>query len=161
MSIQVKSNFNPKRMAEEIKERHQNALEKALAKAVREINKRTLGGTDADGAAFAPYTPEYAAYKSGFTKTGKNRKTRSKKTGNLNAVKPRFGAGTVNLAYSGDMLQSMQTTFSRDANGITGYITFSSAEAAAKAKGNMKKRKFFALSDEQLKQITDAIRNAK
>jgi len=138
MSIQVKSNFNPKRMAEELKERQEKALARAMETAAREIQKRTQSGQDAAGSPFKKYSDAYRKFKQKKGRTG-----------------------NVDLTFTGDMLRAMSTTVERVASGLIGTIKFNSADAATKAKANMKRRKFFELSREQIEKITNAIRNAK
>lgn len=80
----------------------------ALEKAKREIVQRTLQGKNINGRAFPAYTDKYAAWKSGFTPSGKPRKTAvksGKRAGFMRKVRPVFGCvGTPNLSLSGRML---------------------------------------------------------
>jgi hypothetical protein len=114
---------------------------------------------DASGRAFDAYKPEYAAAKSGFTTSGK-RKRKETSSGKTRAIRINFGGGRVNLTLSGNMLNSMRQKITATADRITAKLFFNSALEASKAKGNMRTRRFFALSRDQIKRITQTIGEA-
>jgi len=147
-------------MAEGYKARTRVGMERAAEEAITEIQRRTGTGVDADGVAFEGYTPEYAAFKSGFTKGGQ-RRTRKSKSGKRSKVRTNFGAAAkVNLTASGNMLRLIRSKVEEVGGRLIATLFFGTAKEAAKAKGNMRKRRFFALSREQVKQIATTIRNA-
>jgi hypothetical protein len=108
----------------------------AVSDEIAIIAARTTAGKDADEQSFAPYVPSYA-------------KRREK---NNDQVSP------PNLTVTGHMLGSMRRGATTETEtSITTTIEFGSETEANKARGNMKKRKFFALSDEQIKEITKRV----
>lgn len=125
-----------------IKDDLQRSMVKAFSDQIQleatEIIRRTQSGVDADGQAFDEYTPEYRRFK----------------------VDKRGRSGTVDLTFSGAMLDDIQTSIEVIPEGYLGKIFFASVEQAAKALGNMAKRKFFALSDEQIGRIETAVNQA-
>ena len=96
------------------------------------IQARTQKGLDFENKGFAEYTDKY--------------KEKRKKGGNQ--IDP------PNLTITGNMLASIRLSNTRETpTGISTEIVFGSDQEARKARGNMKKRKFFALSDEQKQDI--------
>lgn len=115
------------------------ALAKALQDEIVEIVRRTKGGKDEDSTSFRPYSPGYAEY----------RKSKGRRE------KP------VDLTFTGQMLNSIQTRARRAGNKIEGIIFFASAREAAKARANERRgRKFFALSPKQVDAIFRKMQNA-
>jgi hypothetical protein len=112
--------------------RKKKAFMVAVQDQIAIIQARTQKGIDADGSGFAPYTPKY----------------REKRARNNDQTEP------PNLTVKGNMLASIRLSNTRETpTGISTEIVFGSDEEARKARGNMKKRKFFALSDEQKQDI--------
>lgn len=68
--------------------------------AIRLIQARTRQGRDADGQAFAPYSPKYA-------------KRKAKETGT---------SGTVNLTLSGDVLNDLQVIEATKTSVLIGWV---------------------------------------
>lgn len=136
MGIEIKSNFNPKQVAQRILENAETKLGRALEESAREIVQRTSGGKDVSGGSFAPYSPKYAAYK----------QKRGRRT-------------SVDLTFTGAMLRSIQTKIQRLSDGLLGTIYFVSPGEATKARANMERRKFFGLSQQQIAALKDKLRN--
>lgn len=150
-----RKNFDLKQIAEQKIERTHRELEKELEGAIREIVRRTQSGQDMDNRQFADYTDEYKAWKQGFTKSGKLRSRGGR------AKRAEFRkVGTVNLTYSGDMLAAINSKVERVGNDLLGILFFNNPNDAAKARGNMEKRKFFGLSKEQIERLIQKMRNA-
>ena len=168
--IEVRSKLKLIKVVEDIIADRQRKFKRAMEEAAREIVERTTSGRDVNGRAFAKYTDKYAAWKSGYTTSGGQRRKKGTKTvtdkdGNkktisiMRKVKSNLGAGgKVNLILSGNMLDNITTIFSRTATELIGRITFSSSREADKARGNMEKRKFFELSQKQRKAIVDKLK---
>lgn len=101
------------------------------------IKKRTMEGVDADGVPFLPYSPSYALFRAS---TG--RSTRK-----------------VNLFYSGSMLSAM--TYKTTANQVRSYFLNTKDENGIrnpeKAFHIQKRRRFFALSERDITQITNIV----
>lgn len=136
-SFEFKKNFDLKKIAEEKIERTQKELERELESAAREIVSRTRSGHDVDGSTFEPYTAQY-----------RKRKTKSGRSAN------------VDLTYSGRMLAAITSKVERVGNDLLGTLFFNNPQDAAKARGNLNKRKFFGLSKEQIERLIQKMRNA-
>ncbi len=169
MTIEVRTKLDFKKMAKEIRERQKKALEEVLEETQTEIIERTGGGQDVNGAPFPAYTPEYARFKSGFKAPKKLKSGKYQNKSTARPGKPRFGAGKVDLNYTGKMLAAIRAKVTRAGAGLLGRIYFNNADASAKARGHMegyrnhnrnKIRKFFALSDAQIKRILERLRKA-
>ena len=169
MSVSFKANFDLKASAREIRQRVAEELLKAAIDATAEIKQRTAGGTDVDGEAFGPYTPEYAAYKYKQKKRGGFGFKSKKAAFEAGAVQSKkySNFGRVNLLLTGRMLEGMRATVKREAGGLLARIYFNSAKNAAKARGHMegyrnhnpdKIRNFFALSGTQMAEIVERIK---
>lgn len=115
------------------------AFEQAISDEATRIVVRTQRGLDVDGNPFPEYSKQYA----------KVRRNAGRRT------------SPVDLTFTGQMLNSIQTRVTRALGKITGEIFFSSASEAAKARGNQKLRSFFGLSDEQVERIKDKMQKAK
>lgn len=137
-NVEFKNLIDFKKMGDEVVQRKSVAFGQAVQIETGEIVRRTQSGIDVNGSPFKAYSKEYAAYKK---KKGRN--------------------ATPDLTFSGKMLGSIKATVKATATKFFAEIKFSSATEAAKAKGNLKKRKFFGLSDEQIQRIRDAITNTK
>ena len=87
------------------------------------IKQRTQRGKNADGLSFAPYKPEYKAF-------------RREKGRQVNFP---------DLNFSGQMLSNM----TQKTNPTQAIIFFANKFQAMKAVGNQKKRKFFAIGDRE------------
>ena len=87
------------------------------------IKTRTQKGKNADGIAFAPYKPEYKAF-------------RREKGRQVNFP---------DLNFSGQMLSNM----TQKSDSTKAIIFFANKFQAMKAVGNQKKRKFFAIGDRE------------
>jgi hypothetical protein len=146
-NLLYKAGLNAEKEKARLTARLEKRLGRALRDAIREIKARTGQGVDADGQPFAPYTEAYARFKSqGDAAAAKRREKKG--------LPPKPGrAAVVNLRYSGKMMQNITNTITRIATGWLGRITFSSTAESNKASGNMKKRRFFALSDSQVTKI--------
>jgi integrase len=137
MPIEIKNADVVIKTLEQSLEKIEARFEQAVSDEATRIVLRTQQGKDVDGNSFAEYTEGYAKYRS---KRGRK-------------VSP------PDLTFTGNMLASIQTTFQKTADAIIGTIFFSSAREALKARGNQEKRRFFGLSDEQVKRITDKMKN--
>lgn len=165
MGIEFKTNVNFARISEELERKKKLGLEHGLIQARREIIERTQQqGVDVDGAEFTAYTPAYAAFK--YLKKGRGGFSRSekKKLKQSSVIRGKFSNfGRPNLTLTGVMLQSIATGVSYSfgkGRELLGAIYFSSAREAVKALGNMRKRRFFALSDSQIGKIKQRIQEA-
>ena len=148
-AVTFESNFNPKEIISGMVRRWEQALREQIAAEVREIIRRTQGGTDWMGKPFRRYSPGYEHWK---------------------YVTKKRGYGPVDLTFTGDMLRSMRWTVKIAGDEIRGEIRFNTALAARKAYANHfgrygKKRKgparpFFALSSEQQERISQALQKA-
>jgi hypothetical protein len=103
------------------------------------IVARTGKGIDAEGASFAPYVPKYAKIR-----------------GDLG-----FNTSPPDLRRTGNMLSSirLKNTKITETSAST-EIAFGSQIEIDKARGNMRKRNFFALSDEQIQRIKRRLQEA-
>jgi hypothetical protein len=114
-------------------------FEQALSDEATQIVLRTRRGVDADGSPFAPYTEAYA----------KRRSDKGRRT------------SPVDLTFTGNMLNAITVKVVRTLETIVGTIFFNSTTEALKARGNQEKRRFFGLSEEQVKRLTDKLRGSK
>lgn len=133
-----------KRPVKEIIKPILDAKKKVFLEAVSDeiaiIQARTQKGLDVDDATFAPYVPQYA----------------KKRKANSDQVSP------PNLTITGSMLSSIRRGATTETDtGISTTLEFGSKIESDKARGNMKKRKFFALSEKQLKEITNRVNKGK
>lgn len=154
MSIEYRSTFDAEKLKKEILEKRERALRITLEQEVGEIQKRTGQGIDADGRGFVKYSPAYGRAKAFAT---------GRTTPDLIGFRYKRQDGQASRAKSGgtggEMLRSMTSKVEKVANGLIGIIYFNGALQAAKAHGNMRYRKFFALSKDQIKRFIDAMRN--
>lgn len=139
-TFEAKGLPNFKKIAKEDFEHREKRLSDFLAVAVKDIVKRTQSGKDANGGPFEKYTPEYAHYK---------------------FVTKKRGFGKVDLTFSGAMLRAMTHSVKRLGNVLEGIINFTNPKDGEKARGNMEKRNFFNLSDTQIKNLKEIMRNIK
>lgn len=153
MAIEVKNTDVIFRLVKEKLEKAKAKLGPAVADEVARMIRRTKDGKDVDGQPFAKYTPAYNRFKgklrSGFiTRTGK----RGKKAGQ---VKGEYSVTQqpVDLILSGNMLNAIETNETTSETSATVTVFFNSALEGAKAHGNMRKRRFFGFSDEQVARI--------
>lgn len=131
MGIEVRNAEVIVRAVKDRLERMIERLDVAIADEATRIVVRTRKGLDVNGNPFAEYSPKYA----------KHRQKRGRKT------------DPVDLTFTGNMLNAIQTKVERTADGATGTIFFGSAREAAKAAGNQERRQFFGLSDEQVARL--------
>lgn len=134
VAISIEKNFDAKKLADDVRKKQRVAFERELQEAAREIVERTRSQTDVSGTRFKKLTEPYRKYK---TKSGRQ--------------------GVPDLTLSGSMLRSIIAKVEETAKGLVGTIFFNSAKEAEKARGNMKIRKFFGLSKEQIAKIVKAI----
>lgn len=114
----------------------QQDMKEMAGDAMNTIKKRTAEGQDVNGAAFAPYSPQYGDYRA--------KKGRSE---------------TVNLMFHGRMLGSLSV------EGIPNgaRLFFRDRERSAIAyyhqtgQGDNPQREFFGLSDSEMRQLTDKL----
>jgi Phage virion morphogenesis family len=116
---------------------------------ITRIRARTTAGRSVSGAAFRPYSPGYAALK----------------------AKELGSAAVVNLTVSGGMLNDMHVTAATDRTATITFVTQGSGRggrgtfiqrsravgAAQKAEWNNPTRPFFAASDEDEREISEAL----
>ncbi len=147
-----------KRFEDKVRKDAARELERQLEQAIGQIITRTQSGKDANDQPFKPYTSEYKNYKNGLTPSGKptDRLTKTRRQKQAAGILPR--GETVNLTYTGRMLQGIRSKVTANASQLIGKLFFLPTEAA-KARGNQKLRPFFGLSDSQVVQIMDAIRD--
>ncbi|TXH08777.1 MAG: hypothetical protein E6R03_17650 [Hyphomicrobiaceae bacterium] len=135
--------------ARKLKDDSERILAQEIEIARGEIDARTQAGLDVENNPFKPYSPFYKA----------EREQRGYST-------------EVNLTVTGTMLRSMTSRVEAIANGLAGVIFFisgrpdgeSNAEIARKhnegdyGTGRKKVRKFFALSEKQIREIISNVR---
>ncbi len=138
MGIEIEKKIDFQGITAQMKANASKALADQLELEKAEIIRRSLAGVDADGEQFEQYTEKYLTYK-----------TENRKRG-----------GNPNLWLEGGMLQNMTTSVETTDSGYVGKIFFTDALQAAKARGNNLKRKFFALSQEQLERLSNAVKQA-
>lgn len=138
MGIVISKMPNFSRLQESLKSAIAAEMEKVAIDNKEEVITRTTRGQDAGGNSFQPYSKPYARFKS--------RKTKS------NALK-------VNLTLTGRMLQSLQTGVQQRGTKIVARIFPASNKEAAKIRGNMQHRNFFAISKQQYQDFRDRINN--
>ena len=139
MGITFKSGVKEETVKDGLRANLRKNLEKAMELAATEIIRRTQSGKDADGRKFKKYTKRYAAIKK---ETGKGR-----------------NVSTVDLTLEGPMLKAIHSKVKLNTRDrLEGIIHITDKEQASKARGNMKKRKFFAFSKKQRKDLLKIIR---
>jgi hypothetical protein len=123
----------------EVSQRKLKELPKIVSDEATIIIDRTGKGIDAEGATFAPYVPKY-----------------EKIRGDLG-----FNTSPPDLRRTGNMLSSirLKNTKITETSGYT-EIAFGSQIEIDKARGNMRKRNFFQLSDEQIQRIKRRLQEA-
>lgn len=136
MGVKVTNTIDFKAMKELAMKELGDTLEKAVADETDEIVKRTQSGQSVNGGGFAPYTPAYKKFKAKKGRSGK-----------------------VDLTFTGKMLAAIDYKIQKISNGFRATVFFNSAEAAAKAEGNSKKRQFFGFSKEQVDRITKKLQD--
>jgi hypothetical protein len=143
VEISVNSQFSAAKEIKSLRDDYAEILNREVQLAAGEIVKRAQSGITPDGGAMAPYSPAYAKRK----------------------VKTKRGAN-VNLTFSGQLLQAIQSKVEKVADGIVATIYFnagrsnrsgSSITNPALAQAIEKKRKFFALSAQQIDKIINAL----
>lgn len=143
VEIDINSQFSAAREIKELRDDFEEILNREIQIAAGELVKRAQSGVTPDGESMAAYTPAYAKRKQ-KTKRGTN----------------------VNLTFSGQLLQSIQTKIERTAGSVTAIIYFlasrnnrsgGSITNPALAREIEKKRKFFALSAQQIDKIINAL----
>lgn len=157
-SVEIKKLPNFKQIGKEDLQNREQALKRYLQIAVKDIIKRTQSGRDANGVNFAPYIDEYRKEKEFATGRGATvdlvgfnyKKKTSRKT---QRKTPRTQPGA--------MLAAMQSSVRRIGNTLEGIINFINPREGDKARGNMKKRNFFNLSDTQIKNLKEIMRTIK
>lgn len=126
MGVSIKTP-NPKKWIEQINTNLRRTMAREIEFAKSELISRTQSGLDANDAPFAPYSDEY-------------RKQRAK-GGRSEAP--------VDLTYSGQLMQAIQSKVEVGAEGVTGVIYITPGRGDGKsnadiARGLSKLRKFFA-----------------
>lgn len=136
MSIEVKVNFDINKIKKDILDKQKDILERAMVESATGIVQRTRARQDANGDSFIALSPKYRKYK-----TSKGRQ------------------GVPDLTFSGRMLASIASKVTQESIGqLVGRIFFNSSKEAAKARGNQRLRKFFALSADQINRIKSLLR---
>lgn len=136
MTIEFIKRFDVDKIKKEILEKQKTILDRAMVEAATGIVQRTRQKQDAQGGTFKPLTPAYKKYK---TKKGR--------------------LGVPDLTFSGRMLAAIASKIEQPSAAVLqGTIFFNSALEAAKAKGNMRLRNFFALSRDQINRILSLLR---
>lgn len=115
------------------------AFKQAISDEATRIVVRTRKGLDVDNQPMSPYSKGYAKY----------REKRGRRT------------DPVDLTFTGNMLNAIQSETKETPTGYEGRIFFNSAREAEKAAYNQEKRPFLGLSDEGVQRITEAVTNAK
>lgn len=139
MPIEIKNAEVLIRLPEERLKAIDQRFEQVLADEATQIVLRTRRGVDVDGTPFASYTEAYA----------KKRGDSGRRT------------SPVDLTFTGNMLNSISTKIVRTLETVIGTIFFNSTTEGLKARGNQEKRRFFGLSEEQVKRITEKLRGSK
>jgi hypothetical protein len=140
VSIEITKRPDFRKLSEDIKKNIARGMETAGQDELTEISRRSQSdGVDVNGRAFKAYTAAYAKFKA--------KKDRS--------LRP-------DLNLSGDMFRFMNGVEVKRAAGKIVLRMFFKGDAkqASKAKGNMKKRRFFALSRKQVQSIVQTIGEA-
>lgn len=147
IEINVNNQFSAQKEIKDLVDDVERVLNREIQVAAGEIVKRTQQGQTPDGGNFKSYTKGYAKYK-------------AKKGRNTN----------VDLTFSGQMLQAIQTKIEKTASAITAIIFFNvpRSNRGASGKGSTitnpalaeilgRVRPFFALSDKQIDKIINAL----
>lgn len=136
MTIEFKSNVDINLIKTNFITEQKKRLEIALQDAASEIKERSKAGQDATGKPFKKLSVSYAKYK-------------FEAIGNSNA----------DMTFTGAMLRAIGTKVEQSAAGVLlGKIFFTSVKEASKAIDNMKSRKFFGLSKEQITKIANRLK---
>lgn len=123
-----------KKLLDEVERR----FEQSVSNEVTRMIVRFQRGQSVEGGGFDPYTPAYAKYRA-----KKGRRTTP-----------------VDLTFTGAMARAITYRVRRIGQRIRAEVFFSNAKDAAKAAGNLRYRKFFGFSSEQLRRIKQAIDQA-
>lgn len=137
MSIRITKRPDMAQLFEKKKKAIAEAMARTAEEQATEISRRTQAGTDADGGSFAPYSAGYLAKR---RKAGRGSKP--------------------DLNFKGTMLRSIRSQVRALGSKIQARIYFNGAKEALKAKGNLRKRKFFALAKSQVEAFKKAIKEA-
>lgn len=179
MGIETKINVKFRGVNKELMERTRQSMEEAMTLLKGDIIRRTKSGIDADGKAFAPYSPSYAADKASGAARKKSTKKVKKKIrffksfGSVGAKKAKSGKSggrskssqygpsiKVDLTLWGNMLADITEEVKITRGSIVARLFFASSKQAQKAKSiqsgvyfgkrrSGKARKFFAMSPKQ------------
>lgn len=113
-------------------------FEQAISDETTRMIARFQRGVDVEGGSFVPYTKPYARYKA----------KRGRRT------------TPVDLTFTGSMARAITYRIKKLGNKLRAEVFFSNAKDAAKASGNLKTRRFFGFSSEQLRRIKTVIDQA-
>jgi hypothetical protein len=138
MGIEVKGGIDGQKLAGELQRTVEQTLGIAVSDEVTQMIIRTRNGLDVDGQPFQQYSEEYAIYKE---KKGRN-------------------PSPPDLTISGAMLGSITSTVKNLGSDIEATVYFGDAYEAEKARANLKYRRFFGFSLEQLDRIRDKLAKA-
>lgn len=159
MSVDVKVGNRIKRLAASLEEKLAGPVEKAFSATLEEllgdIIERTQSGKDYRGRSFKAYSKSYKAWKNGEDSEGR---TSAKREAARAKGKVARGS-TPNLTLTGAMLDSLRSKVQKAKGKLIGTLFVLPSEAN-KAKRNQKTRPFFGLSDKQIKQLRDVIKEA-
>lgn len=154
MGIKVTNKIDLKGYAQRMNENINRELNLAIAVEKTRLIDRTQAGQTVSGAPMKAYSPAYAAWKGGSGRS--KRGSSSKAFHNANASKSTHP----DLTLSGDMLKAITHGVTRLGANIQATISLSRPDQEGKAQGNQAARRFFGLSQEQKKKITERIRKA-
>jgi hypothetical protein len=135
MSLKIIRKVNFQTKAKTTLANVEKAMNTAMSVAALDIVTRTTEGRDAEGSAFDPYSDQYLEYR--------RKKGRS---------------DNVNLQFTGQMLASIRHKVDSDGTITKGSIYFGDEVNRKKARYIQEKRRFFALSREQVAGIIKLIR---
>lgn len=147
VEISVNNQFSAQKEIKKLVDNVETVLNKEIQLAAGEIVKRTQAGQKPTGGAFKAYSKSYAKYKS----------SKGRSTG-------------VDLTFSGQLLQAIQTKIEKTTSAITATIFFNAPRSnrGASGKGSTitnpalateleRTRPFFALSKKQIDKIINAL----
>lgn len=146
MGVEFKTKLDPKKLMVDRIARLERAMGRLLEEEIGEIIKRTQGGKDVELKGFSRYSKAYAKKRE---KSGRS--------------------SNVDLTYSGQLLQSLTSKVKRIGQVVEGVIYFlagrqnrskSNATNLDIARGLLRERKFFGLDRNQVKRITEKLKNA-
>ena len=137
MPITVKNNTRLAELGSSLRDRIRQELRDALPGMRDRIRQRTLSGQDANNRAFEPYNTDYRRFK------------------DREAI---FGGSPVNLALTGDMLNSLDVEVS-SSGPVTAKIQVTGGFNRDKARFNSNRR-FMGLDRAQRTELARRIRNA-